>query len=139
MASMSFPFSFFSLCLPAYELDFGRVGLQEHYCHNVRAFNVSNWPMTILTKKAALSATGFQVDLSTVKDLPGMPRPEAIEFQVSFYARRLLPPTVDGVNSADLPMEKVEALLKKKEGKQEATVHLKVQFASIEGYHCAIA
>ena len=80
--------------------------------------------MTILTRKSKLAGTGFDVDLATVRDLPGMPRPEAIEFQVSFYARRLL----DDTNiSGEMTLERCEQLMKDKEGKQEATVFLKVR------------
>ncbi|XP_071959113.1 hydrocephalus-inducing protein homolog isoform X2 [Antedon mediterranea] len=73
--------------LPDYFLDFGYVVLGTVRTHIVRATNTGYFPVSFSVDRSALVATGFNVELDRVRQLPGSPDHETVDFRVSFDPR----------------------------------------------------
>lgn len=73
--------------LPDYILDFGYVVLGTVRTHIVRATNTGYFPVSFSADRQALAASGFHVELDRVKQLPGFPDHETVDFRVSFDPR----------------------------------------------------
>lgn len=94
----------FYLCfrpvLPDYLLDFGYVILGTVRTHIVRVTNPSLAPVSFSVDHNNLTEYGFNVELDKVRQLPGAPDHEPIDFVVSFDPR-----------GANLPLGDVEAVV----------------------------
>ena len=82
----------FSICfsrpkLPEYLLDFGHVVLGTVRTHVVRATNTGHFAATFQVEHDDFHHFGFHVDLDRVKNLPGYPDNETVDFVVSFDPR----------------------------------------------------
>lgn len=55
--------------------------------HIVRATNTGYFPVSFSADRQALTASGFHVELDRVKQLPGFPDHETVDFRVSFDPR----------------------------------------------------
>lgn len=64
-------------------LDFGYVILGTIKTHRVVAKNVGHFPVSFSPDRATLERSGFQMDLSRVRQLPGAPEHEEVDFVVS--------------------------------------------------------
>lgn len=73
--------------LPDYELNFGYVILGTVRTHIVRATNPGILPISFSVEHTNLSENGFNVELDRVRQLPGAPDYEPIDFVVSFDPR----------------------------------------------------
>lgn len=73
--------------LPDYLLDFGYVILGTVRTHVVQVTNTGIFPVSFSVDHTNLSNTGFSVELDRVKQLPGAPHHEKIDFVVSFDPR----------------------------------------------------
>ena len=73
--------------LPEYLLDFGHVVLGTVRTHVVRATNTGWFPSSFAVDKEHLELHGFTVELDRVKNLPGAPDHETVDFVVSFDPR----------------------------------------------------
>ncbi|XP_077975805.1 hydrocephalus-inducing protein homolog isoform X2 [Styela clava] len=73
--------------LTDYLLDFGYVILGNVRSHIVRASNTSHFPVSFSTDRSSLWHSGFNVELDRVKQLPGYPQHETIDFKVTFDPR----------------------------------------------------
>ncbi|XP_033116735.1 hydrocephalus-inducing protein homolog isoform X2 [Anneissia japonica] len=73
--------------LPDYILDFGYVVLGTVRTHIVRATNTGHFPVSFAVDRSTLNMTGFNVELDRVKQLPGAPDHETVDFRVSFDPR----------------------------------------------------
>ncbi|XP_013405663.1 hydrocephalus-inducing protein [Lingula anatina] len=73
--------------LPDYLLDFGYVVLGTVRTHIVRATNSGWYPASFSVDHEQSHGTGFNVELDRVKQLPGAPDHETVDFVVSFDPR----------------------------------------------------
>ncbi len=73
--------------LPDYLLDFGYVILGTVCNRVVRVTNTGWFPVSFAVDRDYLYQYGFHVELDKVKQLPGAPDHETIEFMVSFDPR----------------------------------------------------
>ena len=73
--------------LPEYILDFSHVVLGTVRTHVVRATNTGWFPASFSVEKDHLHQSGFSVELDRVKNLPGAPDHETVDFVVSFDPR----------------------------------------------------
>lgn len=80
-------FLFFRPTLPDYMLDFGHVILGTVRTHIVRVTNPGIGPVSFSVDHNVIADHGFNVELDKVKQLPGAPDHEPIDFVVSFDPR----------------------------------------------------
>ena len=73
--------------LPEYLLDFGYVVLGDHRQHVVKATNTGWCPVSFQVENDAIKHQGFHVELDRVRNLPGAPDYETVDFWVSFDPR----------------------------------------------------
>ncbi|XP_052816168.1 hydrocephalus-inducing protein homolog isoform X2 [Mya arenaria] len=73
--------------LPEYVLDFGYVVLGEHRQHVVKATNTGWFPVSFQVENENIKHAGFHVELDRVRNLPGSPDYETVDFWVSFDPR----------------------------------------------------
>ena len=78
---------FFRPRLPDYLLDFGYVVLGTVRTHIVRATNTGWFPASFSVDHSYLHDSGFNVELDRVRQLPGAPDHETVDFVVSFDPR----------------------------------------------------
>ncbi|XP_077982980.1 hydrocephalus-inducing protein homolog isoform X2 [Glandiceps talaboti] len=86
--------------LPDYSLDFGYVVLGTVRTHIVRAINTGYYPVSFAVDRHCLAGTGFNVELDRVRNLPGFPDHETVDFVVSFDPR-----------GSNLPLGDIETLV----------------------------
>ncbi|XP_074644164.1 hydrocephalus-inducing protein homolog [Tubulanus polymorphus] len=86
--------------LADYLLDFGYVVLGTVRAHIVRATNTGFCPVSFSVDRAALHHHGFNVELDRVRQLPGAPDHETVDFVVSFDPR-----------GANLPLGPIETVV----------------------------
>ena len=67
-----------------YLLDFGYVVLGTVRSHVVRVTNSGHVPVSFAPDRSALHGTGFVVELDRIRNLPGAPDHESVEFVVTF-------------------------------------------------------
>ncbi|XP_035827636.1 hydrocephalus-inducing protein [Aplysia californica] len=73
--------------LPDYLLDFGFVVLGTVRTHVVRATNTGWFPASFKLERQNIHVSGFHVELDRVRNLPGAPDNETLDFVVSFDPR----------------------------------------------------
>ncbi|XP_033625714.1 hydrocephalus-inducing protein homolog [Asterias rubens] len=73
--------------LTDYLLDFGYVVLGTVRTHIVRATNTGYFAASFSVDRASLAGSGFNVELDRVRQLPGYPEHETVDFRVSFDPR----------------------------------------------------
>ena len=73
--------------LPPYLLDFGHVVLGTVRTHIVRATNTGWFPASFSINTDYLYEYGFSIELDRVKNLPGAPDHETVDFEISFDPR----------------------------------------------------
>ena len=73
--------------LPDYVLDFGHVVLGTVRTHVVRATNTGWFPCSFIVDHDGLHVNGFSVELDRVRQLPGAPDHETVDFVISFDPR----------------------------------------------------
>nr|KAG5712964.1 hypothetical protein BaRGS_021758 [Batillaria attramentaria] len=73
--------------LPEYLLDFGYVVLGTHRTHVVRATNTGWCPVSFKMERGNIHNQGFIVELDRVRNLPGAPDNETVDFVVTFDPR----------------------------------------------------
>lgn len=73
--------------LPDYVLDFGHVVLGTVRTHIVRATNTGWFSVSFAVAKDGLHQHGFNVELDKVRQLPGAPEHETVDFVISFDPR----------------------------------------------------
>ena len=73
--------------LPEYLLDFGYVVLGTQRTHVVRATNTGWCPVSFKMERGAIHSLGFIVELDRVRNLPGAPDNETVDFVVTFDPR----------------------------------------------------
>ena len=73
--------------LPDYLLDFGYVVLGTVRTHVVRATNTGCSPVSFRLERQFVHLSGFHLELDRVKNLPGAPDHETLDFVVSFDPR----------------------------------------------------
>lgn len=73
--------------LPEYLLDFGYVVLGTHRTHVVRATNTGWCPVSFKMERGNIHNMGFIVELDRVRNLPGAPDNETVDFVVTFDPR----------------------------------------------------
>ena len=73
--------------LPDYVLDFGHVVLGTVRTHIVRATNTGWFPASFSVDHDHLQLYGFNVELDRVRQLPGAPDHETVDFVISFDPR----------------------------------------------------
>ena len=73
--------------LPPYVLDFGHVVLGTVRTHIVRATNTGWFPVSFSVNRDYLYQYGFNIELDRVRQLPGAPDHETVDFEVSFDPR----------------------------------------------------
>ena len=73
--------------LPDYLLDFGHVVLGTVRTHIVRATNTGWFPTSFAANRDQLMQYGFNLEMGPVKNLPGAPDHETVDFMVSFDPR----------------------------------------------------
>ena len=78
---------FYRARLPTYLLDFGHVVLGTVRTHVVRATNTGWFPVSFAVDRESLYQHGFTVELDRVRQLPGAPDHETVDFVVSFDPR----------------------------------------------------
>ena len=99
MYRLNFPIhNVFRPRLPEYLLDFGHVVLGTVRTHVVKATNTGWYPVSFQVEKDDIHHKGFHVELDRVRNLPGSPDYETVDFVVSFDPR-----------GANLPLGPVEA------------------------------
>ena len=81
------PPSCFRPRLPDYVLDFGHVVLGTVRTHIVRATNTGWFPTSFSVDRDHSYNEGFNVELDRVRQLPGAPDHETVDFVVSFDPR----------------------------------------------------
>ncbi|XP_041375521.1 hydrocephalus-inducing protein homolog [Gigantopelta aegis] len=86
--------------LPEYVLDFGYVVLGTVRTHVVHATNTGPFPVSFQVEHENIRNYGFHVELDRVRDLPGAPDHETVDFVVSFDPR-----------GANLPLGAVETVV----------------------------
>ncbi|ESO91099.1 hypothetical protein LOTGIDRAFT_122343, partial [Lottia gigantea] len=86
--------------LPEYLLDFGYVVLGTVKTHVVSATNTGWFPVSFQVERENLHSLGFHVELDRVKNLPGAPDHELVDFMVKFDPR-----------GANLPLGPVETVV----------------------------
>lgn len=70
--------------LISYLLDFGYVVLGTVRSHIIRVTNNGFFPVSFAPDRGSLSGSGFAVELDKIRNLPGSPDNESIEFMVTF-------------------------------------------------------
>ena len=71
--------------LPPYCLDFGYVIYGQMKIRHVNLKNLGPFPVSFNTGYKHIQGTGFFIDLAQkVRDLPGVPEPDSLEFSVTF-------------------------------------------------------
>lgn len=70
--------------LISYFLNFGYVVLGTIRSHVVRVTNNGYFPVSFAPDRSALHGTGFGVELDRIRNLPGDPDHESVEFMVTF-------------------------------------------------------
>ena len=76
---------FFRPTLPSYCLDFGYVIYGQMEIRHVALKNLGSFPVSFNTGYKHIQGTGFFIDLAPkVRDLPGTPEPDSLEFSVTF-------------------------------------------------------
>ncbi|KAJ3036631.1 hypothetical protein HDV00_002527 [Rhizophlyctis rosea] len=75
--------------LARYICDFGNVIRNAHKKRTFKVTNYGAYPVSFTLDKSLLAGTGFTIEPDKVKNLPGLPHCESVEFQVSFQARSL--------------------------------------------------
>ena len=83
----SLSFCSFRAQLPEYVLDFGYVVLGTVRTHVVHATNTGPFPVSFQVEHENIRSCGFHVELDRVRDLPGAPDHETVDFVVSFDPR----------------------------------------------------
>ncbi|KAJ3047832.1 hypothetical protein HK097_011139 [Rhizophlyctis rosea] len=78
-----------SVELAKYICDFGNVIRNTHKKRTFRVTNRGMFPISFNLDKSLLAGTGFTIEPDKVKNLPGLPHAESVEFQVGFQARSL--------------------------------------------------
>ncbi|XP_025115052.1 hydrocephalus-inducing protein-like isoform X4 [Pomacea canaliculata] len=73
--------------LPEYLLDFGYVVLGTQQTHVVRATNTGWFPVSFKIERGNIHSMGFIVELDRVRNLPGAPDNETVDFVVTFDPR----------------------------------------------------
>ena len=73
--------------MPTYLLDFGHVVLGTVRTHVVRATNTGWFPVSFAVDRENLYQHGFNVELDRIRQLPGAPDHETVDFVVSFDPR----------------------------------------------------
>ena len=73
--------------LPEYVLDFGYVVLGTQRTHVVRATNTGWFPVSFKMDKGGIHSMGFYCELDRVRNLPGAPDNETVDFVVTFDPR----------------------------------------------------
>lgn len=73
--------------LPEYLLDFGYVVLGTQRTHVVRATNTGWCPVSFKMDRGSIHNLGFIVELDRVRNLPGAPDNETVDFVVTFDPR----------------------------------------------------
>ncbi|XP_070194710.1 hydrocephalus-inducing protein homolog isoform X4 [Littorina saxatilis] len=73
--------------LPEYLLDFGYVVLGTQRTHVVRATNTGWCPVSFKMDRGSIHTLGFIVELDRVRNLPGAPDNETVDFVVTFDPR----------------------------------------------------
>ena len=68
-------------------MDFGYVVLGTVRTHIVRATNTGYFAASFSVDRASLAGSGFNVELDRVRQLPGYPEHETVDFRVSFDPR----------------------------------------------------
>ncbi|XP_053402100.1 hydrocephalus-inducing protein homolog isoform X11 [Mercenaria mercenaria] len=86
--------------LPEYLLDFGYVVLGTVRTHIVKATNTGYFPASFQVERNDFHHHGFHVELDRVRNLPGSPDYESVDFVVSFDPR-----------GANLPLGPVESFV----------------------------
>ena len=81
------PLFYFRARLPTYLLDFGHVVLGTVRTHVVRATNTGWFPASFSVDRENLYQHGFNVELDRIRQLPGAPDHETVDFVVSFDPR----------------------------------------------------
>ena len=88
MRSIYFIFTLhFRPILPDYLLDFGYVVLGTVRTHVVRATNTGYFPVSFRLERQSVHLSGFHLEIDRVKNLPGAPDNETMDFVVSFDPR----------------------------------------------------
>lgn len=85
--------------LPGYLLDFGYVVLGTVRTHVVHATNTGWVPVSFKIDQREMHAAGFRTELDRVRNLPGSPDNETLDFVITFDPR-----------GANLPLGPVEVL-----------------------------
>lgn len=86
--------------LPEYQLDFGHRVLGTVCTHIVRATNTGVFPVSFQVERDDVHRYGFHVELDRVRNLPGAPDHETVDFVVSFDPR-----------GANLPLGPIETVV----------------------------
>lgn len=73
--------------LPEYLLDFGYVVLGAMRTHVVRVTNTGWMPVSFKLERENIHQLGFHIELDRVRNLPGAPDNETLDFVVSFDPR----------------------------------------------------
>ena len=73
--------------MPDYLLDFGHVVLGTVRTQIVRATNTGWFPVSFSADKNHIYQTGFNVELDRIRQLPGAPDHETVDFVISFDPR----------------------------------------------------
>ena len=73
--------------LPEYVLNFGHVILGTVRTHIVRATNTGWFPSSFSVERGYLNKQGFNIELNRIKQLPGAPDHQTVDFIVSFDPR----------------------------------------------------
>ncbi|XP_068693384.1 hydrocephalus-inducing protein homolog [Montipora foliosa] len=71
----------------SYLLDFGFVVYGSIRSHVIRVTNNGHFPVSFAPDKSVLSGSGFAIELDRVRNLPGEPANESVEFMVTFEPR----------------------------------------------------
>lgn len=96
----SFLGNYFRPRLPEYQLDFGHRVLGTVCTHIVRATNTGVFPVSFQVERDDVHRYGFHVELDRVRNLPGSPDHETVDFVVSFDPR-----------GANLPLGPIETVV----------------------------
>ena len=73
--------------LPEYLLNFGHVILGTVRTHIVRATNTGWFPSSFSVERGYLNKHGFSIELNRIRQLPGAPDHQTVDFVVSFDPR----------------------------------------------------
>ena len=78
---------YFRAQMISYLLDFGFVVYGSIRSHVIRVTNNGHFPVSFAPDKSVLSGSGFAIELDRVRNLPGEPANESVEFMVTFEPR----------------------------------------------------